>query len=149
MHSHDHQLCMNEAEALCAKAGESLTPLRRRVLELLLDAPGPAKAYDLLAQLGDDSGAAKPPTIYRALEFLMKVGLAHKIESLNAFVACNMHGCGRQAAFLICDGCGDTEELDAHETFHAISDKAAHTGFRVTRSVLEPHGLCRECAPQN
>ncbi|MET0546470.1 MAG: transcriptional repressor [Caulobacterales bacterium] len=145
MHAHDHKLCVTEAEALCAKAGESLTPLRRRVLELLLDAPGPAKAYDLLAQLGDDTGPAKPPTIYRALEFLMKVGLAHRIESLNSFVACNMHGCGREAAFLICDSCGATDELDAHESFHEISDKAAGAGFRATRSVLEIHGVCSAC----
>jgi Fur family zinc uptake transcriptional regulator len=145
LHAHDPALCVAEAEDVCRKAGQTLTPLRKRVLELLLDSPGPAKAYDLLAHLGDAEGPAKPPTVYRALEFLMKVGLAHRIESLNAFVACNVHGCGRQAAFLICDGCGGAEELDVHTIFDEVARKADKRGFRVTRSVLESRGMCRDC----
>src|SRR5690349_5876216 len=86
-HAHgcsDHARHIAEAEARCADAGETLTPLRRRVLELLLDHTGPAKAYDLLADLGSGQGPAKPPTVYRALEFLTRLGLAHRIETLNA-----------------------------------------------------------------
>ena len=151
MHSHDHQLCMTEAEALCAKAGESLTPLRRRVLELLLDAPGPAKAYDLLTQLGDDSGAAKPPTIYRALEFLLQVGLAHKIESLNAFVACSdPHDHGTHAhgvtAFAICEDCGAVSEFhdDVIETRLTAWQKTQH--FKPEKTTIEIRGHCRACS---
>src|SRR5215468_4619381 len=104
------------AEARCAEAGESLTPLRRRVLELLLAHKGPAKAYDLLADLGAGQepakGPAKPPTVYRALEFLVRLGLAHRIESLNAYIACDVGACERSTIFLICEKCGAAEEFD-------------------------------------
>ena len=75
---------LEAAEALCAKRGERLTPVRRRVLELVLTAPGPVKAYDLLEALKPGSGTAKPPTVYRALDFLIGLGLVHKVEALNA-----------------------------------------------------------------
>src|ERR1700741_5492999 len=104
--AHDHSAAsradqVEEAERRCGAAGESLTPLRRRVLELLLDHHGPAKAYDLLPLLGGDKGGmAKPPTIYRALDFLTRMGLAHRIESLNAFVAFDSGACVRSTIFL-------------------------------------------------
>src|SRR5579871_4177365 len=78
---------LKQAEKLIEQRGGRLTPLRRKVLTLLLESHGPAKAYDLLQQLGDD-GAAKPPSVYRSLDFLLEMGLAHRIESLNAFIAC-------------------------------------------------------------
>ena len=152
-HTHeapDRDRALNDAERRCAEAGEALTPLRRRVLELLLDQPGPAKAYDLLALLDvgqdADKAPAKPPTIYRALEFLVRLGLAHRIESLNAFVACDIGACARSTIFLICDGCGAAIEFDAGHALVDLREAAAKDGFQIRRTMIEAGGLCRQCA---
>ncbi|MGE0828258.1 MAG: transcriptional repressor [Hyphomonadaceae bacterium] len=130
-----------EAERVCREAGEQLTPLRRQVLELLLAQHAPAKAYDLLAQMGD----AKPPTIYRALEFLMKLGLAHRIESINAFVACEVGACARSTIFLICEACGRAEEFDAGHALVDLGEAAKRDGFEIRRTMIEAAGLCADC----
>ena len=83
--------------------GERMTAPRRRVLELLLAAGEPVKAYDLIARFGEDGQPAKPPTVYRALEFLERKGLAHRIASISAYVACTSGSIDHAAAFLICD----------------------------------------------
>jgi Fur family zinc uptake transcriptional regulator len=147
-HSHaptDRAGLLAHAETLCREAGESFTPLRRQVLELLLDADGPAKAYDLLAGIKTEGAPAKPPTIYRALEFLMRLGLAHRIESLNAYVACGIGGCARTTIFLICRQCGHAVESDAGHALVDVGEAAAHGGFRLERTMIEAHGLCRTC----
>jgi Fur family transcriptional regulator, zinc uptake regulator len=148
-HSHgastrDEQIA--EAERRCAEAGESFTPLRRRVLELLLDQPGPAKAYDLLPLL-DSAKQAKPPTIYRALDFLVRQGLAHRIESLNAFVACDVGACERSTIFLICEKCGGAEEFDAGHALVDLKDAAKKDGFAIRRTMIEASGICSACQP--
>jgi Fur family zinc uptake transcriptional regulator len=136
---------IEEAERRCQEAGESLTPLRRRVLELLLDQHGPAKAYDLLPLLGGEKGAAKPPTIYRALDFLVRMGLAHRIESLNAFVACDVGACARSTIFLICEKCGAAEEFDAGHALVDLADAAKRDGFAIHRTMIEASGVCSAC----
>lgn len=133
-----------EAERRCAAANESLTPLRRRVLELLFDAHGPAKAYDLLPLI-DSEKQAKPPTIYRALDFLVRMGLAHRIESLNAFVACDVGACARSTIFLICEKCGGAEEFDAGHALVDLSDAAKKDGFAIHRTMIEASGVCGAC----
>ncbi len=142
--AHDHAAQMLEAEKRCADAGESLTPLRRRVLELLLDHHGPAKAYDLLPLL-DGEKTAKPPTIYRALDFLVKMGFAHRIESLNAFVACDVGACARSTIFLICEKCGGAEEFDAGHALIDLADAAKKDGFAINRTMIEASGVCATC----
>jgi Fur family zinc uptake transcriptional regulator len=132
------------AEVSCRKKGQKLTPLRQRVLELLLQNGGPAKAYDLLARINDD-GTAKPPTVYRALEFLIDTGLAHRIESLNAYVACTHHGHASASLFLLCRCCGRTEEQHATALEAIVQQSASTLGFAVEQSVIEVRGLCREC----
>src|SRR5437868_5740062 len=102
---------LGEAEARCAETQERMTAPRRRVLELLLAAEAPQKAYDLIAAFGEHGAPAKPPTVYRALDFLERLGFAHRIESLNAYVPCRLEG-GHAAAFLICDCCGAAEEFE-------------------------------------
>lgn len=144
-HAHDRDEILEEAQRVCAAAGESLTPLRRRVLGLLVDAGGPAKAYDLLSRLGDADNPAKPPTVYRALDFLVRLGLAHKLESLNAFVACDVGACARSTLFLICERCGATEEFDAGHARLDLSEAAATGGFEIKRTVIEASGLCAAC----
>jgi Fur family transcriptional regulator, zinc uptake regulator len=134
-----------EAERRCDAAGESLTPLRRRVLELLLEQHGPAKAYDLLPLLDGEKGQAKPPTIYRALDFLVRMGLAHRIESLNAFVACDIGACARSTIFLICEKCGGAEEFDAGHALVDLSEAARRDGFSIHRTMIEASGVCSAC----
>ncbi|TGY89897.1 transcriptional repressor [Marinicauda algicola] len=129
-----------QAEKLCSRKGLSLTPMRRRVLELLLDAGGPVKAYDLLSSL-KPGGGAQPPTVYRALDFLTAAGLAHKVEALNAYMAC-VHGEESGGAELfICEGCGTVEERHVDEGPGEVP-----AGFHVDRSVIEHYGRCAACA---
>lgn len=139
------EAALAEAEKLAQKRGQKMTRIRRKVLRLLLESTEPAKAYDLLANL-DGEGSAKPPTIYRALDFLQDVGLAHKIESLNAFVACGHASHSHSAVFLICDTCGGAEELHAISTTAAIEAETNAAGFKISHAMLEAHGICRACA---
>jgi len=139
---------LGAADARCAEAGQKLTAPRRRVLEQLLEAGQPVKAYDLIATFAADA-PAKPPTVYRALDFLSKQGFAHRIESLNAYVACR-HAAGEgpanhAAAFLICDCCGATREIDP-AVLDSIETAAKAPGFTVQSVTIEAHGLCADCA---
>ena len=147
--NHDHEKCVAEAiaaaEMRCARDGRSFTPLRRRVLELVWSHHGPVGAYDLLDALRAERRGAAPPTIYRALEFLMDSGLIHRIESLNAYVGCgspeNHHG----GQFLICRDCGSVAELDDPAIAHAIASRAKAIGFGVEQQTIEVTGLCPRC----
>lgn len=154
-HSHHHantpcspqeaEAFLAEAEQAVEKKGQKLTKIRRKVLHLLLESEEPAKAYDLLANL-DGEGAAKPPTVYRALDFLQDMGLAHKIESLNAYVACGHTSHAHSAVFIICETCGAAEELHAVETGNAMRTEAEAAGFTIRSTVIEARGICRKCA---
>lgn len=147
-HSHDHPADtparLAEAEALCTEAGERMTSARLRTYELVLDAGGPIKAYDVIDRFHPD-GAAKPPTVYRALSFLEQMGLIHRIESLNAFVACGAHDHKHTAGFLLCECCGRSVEI-AIPNVAGIEDSARTAGFTVSRITLEARGLCQACA---
>jgi Fur family transcriptional regulator, zinc uptake regulator len=131
------------AENRCATTQERLTAPRRRVLELLLEADGPQKAYDLIAAFGEHGEPAKPPTVYRALEFLERLGFAHRIESLNAYVPCRIDGKGHRAAFLICDCCGAAEEFEPD--FSSQLEAAQAAGYQVSTITLEARGRCAAC----
>ena len=123
-----------------------MTPPRRRVLELLLAAGEPVKAYDLIARFGVDGQAAKPPTVYRALEFLERKGLAHRIASISAYVACTADADDSRAhaaAFLICDCCGAAEEFEPD--FSSQLAAAEHAGYQVSTITLEARGRCAAC----
>src|SRR5688500_3887410 len=128
------------AEERCASSHERLTAPRRRVLELLLEADAPLKAYDLIAAFGETGAPAKPPTVYRALEFLERLGFAHRIESLNAYVPCRLAGEPHRAAFLICRCCGAAEEFEPD--FRAQLAAAEARGYEVQAVTLEARGLC-------
>lgn len=136
------------AQSLCDERGERLTPVRRRVLELVLQADRPVKAYDLLEALKPGEGTAKPPTVYRALDFLMGLGLVHKVEALNAFVGCtHAHEVGGAELF-ICTECGAVEERHAYA--HADCEDGSRQsccpeGFIIERSVVEHFGRCANC----
>ncbi len=134
---------LGAAETRCVETQERLTTPRRRVLELLLEADAPLKAYDLIAAFGASGEPAKPPTVYRALEFLERLGFAHRIESLNAYVPCRMEGAAHSAAFLICDCCGAAEEFEPD--FGPQLAAAALAGYTVRAVTLEARGLCAAC----
>ncbi|HVK41096.1 MAG: Fe2+/Zn2+ uptake regulation protein [Phenylobacterium sp.] len=134
---------LGAAENRCAATQERLTAPRRRVLELLLESNAPQKAYDLIAAFGAHGEPAKPPTVYRALEFLERLGFAHRIESLNAYVPCRIDGQSHRAAFLICDCCGAAEEFEPD--FTAQLAAAAKAGYQVSTITLEARGRCAAC----
>jgi Fur family zinc uptake transcriptional regulator len=133
---------LTDADARLTAADERLTGPRRRVLELLLEAGGPVKAYDLIAAYGERG--AKPPTVYRALEFLERQGFAHRLESLNAYVACPRAGEVHGAAFLICECCGATVEVDAGVA-EGVANAASTHGYELRGVTLEARGLCPAC----
>ena len=135
---------LKAAEARCADAEQKLTAPRRRVLELLLEAGQPVKAYDLIAGFGEDGAPAKPPTVYRALDFLERQGFAHRIESLNAYVACKQGPEAHAAAFLICDCCGETREVEPVGAERLI-ELAGRAGYSVSVVTVEAHGRCAAC----
>ena len=135
---------LRSAETRVALAGGKWTEPRRRVYELLLEAGTPVKAYDLMEAYSDDR-TAKPPTVYRALDFLETAGLVHRIASLNAFVACQADDPTHAAAFLICDCCGSAQEFDPGEV-RAAATAARAEGFAPRAIGLEVRGTCRACA---
>ena len=136
---------LDDAERRCDAAGQRLTAPRRRVLELLLSNGAPVKAYDLMAAYGGAAGdAAKPPTVYRALDFLGRQGFVHRIESLNAYVACRLGADGHAAGFLICDCCGAAEEIEPAPA-DWVKTAADRAGYALTAVTVEAHGLCPDC----
>lgn len=146
---HDHAQCIDEAlqraADLCARRGARLTTLRRRVLELVWQGHASVKAYDLLAQLSNEDGSAKPPTVYRALDFLMAHGLVHRLESLNAYVGCPQPDASHMSQFLICNACGTVAEFEAAAIEAAIVEEAEDAGFTVEAQTVEVRGRCRHC----
>ena len=141
------------AAARCAKNSARLTELRRDVLGLILESPSPSGAYDLLEKLRSRRGPSAPPTVYRALEFLVEQGFIHRVERLSAFVGCigdgvhaPEHEHAHAAQFLICRQCKRVTELEDHAISHALSNATASVGFRLERSTIEAEGVCAECA---
>lgn len=137
---------LNRAEQICDSRGARLTDLRRQVLGLILDRDAPTGAYDLLDQLRGTRNGAAPPTVYRALEFLLEHGLIHRLERLSAFVGCIAEDDHDHAAqFLICRSCGRVTELEDHELAHALEDAARRLGFTVGKATIEAEGQCAAC----
>jgi Fur family zinc uptake transcriptional regulator len=146
---HDHAHCaadvLARAVALAAASGARLTPVRRRVLEILLETHKAMGAYDVLQRLAADGYGNQPPVAYRALDFLVEQGFAHRIRRLNAFAACMHPGEPHAPAFLICRVCDAVAEAPAAPVRAAL-DRAAHDiGFVIERSNIEALGLCPGC----
>ncbi len=134
---------LQQGAEIAAQEGEKWTPSRARVYELLLRARGPIKAYDLIPVYAAD-GATKPPTVYRALDFLEAIGLAHRIPSLSAYTACRGVGHDHAGSFLICTCCGSAEEITP-DLDALVSRATAEHGFRPEAATLEVRGVCRRC----
>ena len=146
---HDHRQCVSTAvaaaEQACASTGRRLTPLRRRVLELVWNGHTPVKAYDLLRDLGKEHAGAAPATVYRALDFLLDAGLVHRIASQNTFIGCSGPGETHAGQFLLCTRCGNVLELDNPKLASMIKAQAGEVGFRVEQQMIEVTGLCNAC----
>jgi Fur family transcriptional regulator, zinc uptake regulator len=146
-HAVPAQETLRAAEDICRAKGLRMTPQRRAVLAALVDTKGPLGAYDLIEILrkGNARGPA-PIAIYRALEFLRDNGFIHRLETLNAFIACpHLHASGERVVFLICDQCRHVEETSARPLDEALSSLATAHGFVPTRQVMELAGTCRHC----
>jgi Fur family zinc uptake transcriptional regulator len=147
--NHDHNACRGEAvgraELICNQRGVRLTDIRKRVLELVWRGHKPLGAYEILNALQKERSSAAPPTVYRALDFLLEHGLIHKLESINAFVGCTDPETPHRAQFLICEKCGTTAELNDLRIDEAISDQAIAVGFKVLRQTIEAEGTCPHC----
>lgn len=145
--AHDHGACISDAittvERLCLEKRLQLTPIRRRVLELLLQEHRAMGAYEILDLLRDEGHAAQPPVAYRALDFLVVHRFAHRIERLNAFIACSHPGEAHHAAFLICRECSSVAETQIVD--QALDRAAQKVGFSVEATVVEAEGLCPNC----
>ena len=153
-HVHDAAGFVAAVERACNERGLRLTAIRARVLGLVAQAGRPIKAYDLLEQIrldnsreGEGAGAAAPPTVYRALDFLLANGFIHKLESINAFVACHHPNAAQHSVpFLICNRCHSATELEDAGIVETLDAAARALGFAPQAQTLEVHGLCARCA---
>lgn len=150
---HDHDSCVADAvssvEARCQSAGLQFTPVRKRVLEILLEEHRALGAYEILDRLRDENLGSQPPVAYRALDFLTKHGFVHKIERLNAFIACAHPHDVHTPAFLICRECNSVAEAETDLTQGRLAQIASATGFSIERAILEAEGLCPNCSPEH
>jgi len=147
--THDHQTCQKHAlaraEEIVRDRGLRLTPVRRRVLEILLEEHRALGAYAVLDRLVEEGFARQPPVAYRALDFLVENGLAHRIRRLNAYAACIEPGHEHPVTFLICESCDTVAETAPVELQDAIDHTARDAGFVVSRVSLEAVGTCNAC----
>lgn len=150
-HNHSHARCrldaLARAERTCAERGARLTEIRRRVLELVWRSHEPVKAYSILESLGTARRRAAPPTVYRALDFLRREGLVHRIESLNAYVGCGDPGHAGAVQFMICRACGTAAELADPGVSGRLARRAGELDFVMDAQTIEIHGLCARCRP--
>lgn len=147
---HDHLRCQNaallQAKTLCARKNKRFTPIRESVLSLIWQGHRPLGAYDIIDQLSDSRGKrVLPPTVYRALEFLLDCGLIHRIASLNAFIGCPFPGSAHSNVFLLCRSCGKAAECSMESINNAINVTAERAGFAIESQAIEVSGLCPVC----
>ncbi len=146
---HDHQRCVSKAlraaEQICAERGLRLTPIRKRVLELIWKRHAPIGAYDILSQLGKEGGRDAPPTVYRSLSFLLGAGLIHRIDALNAYLGCETPKQGHSAQLLVCRSCRAVTELGDPAITRLLSQRVKAAGFTADARDLEIKGLCGTC----
>ncbi len=147
---HNHQKCiktsLSRAQHVCSDSGARLTPIRKKVLELIWQSHKPIKAYDLLALLSDADHLEKPPTVYRALDFLLENHLIHKIESSNSYIGCEFEHHQLDSKFLVCDQCHEVKELLEPKLNKSLQEASSKQGFTINQTNIEIHGVCARCA---
>jgi Fur family zinc uptake transcriptional regulator len=145
-HVHDAGGYVQAVEKACEERGLRLTPLRAQVLGLIAAAGKPVKAYDLLDSMKTQNGSSAPPTVYRALDFLLEQGFIHRLASVNAFVGCHHPQARHSVPFLICDNCQAAIELEDERIPQLLDVQAKSLGFVPRAQTLEVHGLCANCS---
>lgn len=148
--NHDHARCvadaLTRAEEACDERGRRLTPLRRRVLQTLAESHSPLGAYDIVERLKKTREPAPAMSVYRALDFLLAEGLAHRIESKNAFLACTHgHETDDIVLFMLCERCGTVAEVTSTAVGRDLAQAARGVGFSAKARVLEVSGVCTSC----
>ena len=139
------QVLFDKARSFCEDKGVRFTPLRARIYEILLQEDASIGAYDLLDKLKLVEDSAKPPTVYRALDFFLDLGLVHKVESTNTFKACHHFGCSHPVQFLICDACADVQEISSEGVKEKLEAQAQQNAFQIISQTIEAHGICHKC----
>jgi Fur family zinc uptake transcriptional regulator len=135
-----------QSEAFCKAKGARLTPIRRRVLEVLHGSSRPLGAYDLVDMLGSHGRRMAPITVYRALDFLIEHGLAHRLASRNAYLASSTIAASQQTtAFLICEACGEANEVTSPAVADTVLKVLKEQGYQPRARVLEITGFCAHC----
>ena len=146
---HNHSSCVNkllgDAEEECRRQKLRFTEHRRKVLEIIASSHKPLGAYDILEQMNFSGRRQAPVVAYRALDFLINLGLVHRLNSLNAFVACMAVGEDHTAQFLICRQCKNVGELKSNRVSERIEKDAMEAGFQVDQQLVEIIGICYEC----
>lgn len=149
---HNHAHCIDNALAtakrLCEERSLRLTPLREQVLQLVWQSHKPLGAYAILDLLAEQSAGGKrqaPPTVYRALEFLLEHGLVHRINSLNAFIGCSQPRAQHHSHFLICQRCKSTVEIVDTTLDQTIQALAQRASFTTAGTFVEITGYCSTC----
>lgn len=147
---HQHSLCiksaLQRAENICRQRCLRLTPIRKKVLELIWQSHKPIKAYDLLASLSTSEHVEKPPTVYRALDFLLENQLIHKIKSVNAYIGCEVDHEALDSKFLVCDQCNEVRELHEPKLNKTLLETSEKQGFIPNQTSIEIHGTCARCS---
>ena len=133
------------ADAFCQRRGERLTPIRRKVLGLLLASGRATKAYTLLDEMRKVHSGSAPPTVYRALDFLLSVGLVHRVESINAFAACHDLTHCHHGMLLVCQQCGAVREMHEPEIERVLFERIKLSGYKLASDAAELKGVCPEC----
>jgi len=148
---HDHRRCatdaLGHAEEISRREGLRFTRQRRDVLAALLESHVPASAYDVIDRIGERGHRPAPISVYRALDFLTEHRFAHRIESRNAYVACDRGDDCEPAAtlFLLCENCGSAGEVSSAALMRLIGSAADNVGFAPRSRVVEINGLCANC----
>jgi len=138
---------VKQIEDICSARGVRLTTQRKRVFELICSSPKASSAYELLEELKQSEPQAKPPTVYRALDFLLEQGFIHRVESTNSYiqcVSCNAHN--HFSHLLICDKCGSVIEFQDDSLVALLANNAKANGFAINNHVIESHGICQSCS---
>jgi Fur family zinc uptake transcriptional regulator len=149
-HAHCIQTAMDNTVSLCLTKKLRLTPVRKRVLELIWKNHQPVRAYDLLALLVEEGFNSAPPTIYRALDFLLDIQAIHRLNSLNAYVGCrnptlHLQQTTQEICLFICTQCQHVEEQSNDIWQNAIDTSAEEQKFIPAKAIIEISGLCQRC----
>lgn len=146
LHTHGADEFVSAVEEACRERGLNLTPIRAEALKQIAEAGKPVKAYDLLERMRGGPGASAPPTVYRALDFLLENGFIHRLVSINAFLACHHPLAGHVVPILICKACESAQELEDESIAAQLDALARAQRFEPASAYLEVVGLCAHCA---